>query len=126
MAKANAPASMGDDLQDAAQAITRALTRPEAAGPLQGQLTKLLGVVTQMARGGAPTPPGGGAAPGAGPAGTPAGAGAGPPGAGAANPAMPSLTGGQLPPTPPGAGATSGIPQPDPEQLRQMVAQANG
>src|SRR5271166_3864248 len=118
--------SMGDDLMDAAQAVTRAMGRPEASGPIIGQLQKLQTVLVGMAKGPAPQPPGGGAAPGAGPGGTPPGAGMGPPGGGAANPAMPSLTGGQLPPTPPGAGATSNVPQPNPDELRRMIAQSTG
>lgn len=119
--------SMGDDLMDAAQAVTRAMGRPEASQEILPALQKIQSVLVGMAKGPGPQqPPGGGAAPGAGPAGAPAGAGMGPPGGGAANPAMPSLTGGQLPPTPPGAGATSNVPQPNPDELRRMIAQSAG
>lgn len=127
MAASSKSASMGDDLMDAAQAVTRAMGRPEAGPDDLKNLTKIQTVLVGMAKGGAPQQaPGGGAAPGAGPGGTPPGAGMGPPGGGAANPAMPSLTGGQMPPTPPGAGGTSNVPQPNPEDLRRMIAQANG
>lgn len=125
-AKSAGPQSLADALQDATQAIARALSTPEAADPkVQQGLTKLLQITSTMARGGG-QPPGGGAAPGAAPPGGPAGAGAGPPGGGAANPAMPSLTGGQMPPTPPGAGGTSNIPQPSSDELRRLIAQGAG
>lgn len=126
-AKSAGPQSLGDALQDATQAIARALSTPEAADPkVQQGLTKLLQITSMMARTGG-QPPGGGAAPGAAPpGGTPPGAGMGPPGGGAANPAMPSLTGGQMPPTPPGAGGTSNIPQPSSDELRRLIAQGAG
>ena len=126
MAKAGAAQSMGDDLMDAAQAVTRAMGRPEAGGPVLPMLQKIQTVLVGMAKGPGPQVPGGGAAPGAGAPGAPGGPGMGPPGGGAANPAMPALTGGQLPPTPPGAGGTSNVPQPSPDDLRRMIAQSTG
>ena len=117
---------MGDDLMEAAQAVTRAMGRPESGAEMLPMLQKIQTVLVGMAKGPHGQSPGGGAAPGAGPAGAPAGAGMGPPGGGAANPGMPSLTGGQMPPTPPGAGATSAIPQVPPDELRRMLAQQTG
>lgn len=123
--KGGAPASMAENLMDAATSVTRAQGTPEAANPdIAKQLIMVQHVLVNMARGPAVHQgPGGGAAPGTAPPGTPAGAGLGPPGGGAANPTMPSLTGGQLPPTPPGAGATQGAPQVPPDELRRAIAQ---
>lgn len=116
--------SLNDALMDAAQALTRAMGTPEAANPQVAQaLSKLQMVTLQLARhpGGAPQPPGGGAAPGAAPgAGTPAGV--GPPGGGAANPAMASMAGpGAGPPPAPGGPGATGMPQMNPEELRRLI-----
>ena len=124
MAKAGAAQSMGDSLMEAAQAVTRAMGAPEANGQMLPMLQKIQTVLVGMVKGPGPQPPGGGAAPGAAPAGTPAGAGMGPPGGGAANPAMPALTGGGG--APPGAGATTAIPQVPPDELRRAIAQGIG
>ncbi len=110
---------------EAAQAVTRAMGRPETGPDKLGLYQKIQTVLVGMAKG-PPQGPGGGAAPGAAPPGTPAGAGMGPPGGGAANPAMPSLTGPAGGSAPPGAGATNGLPQVPPDELRRMLAQQTG
>jgi hypothetical protein len=117
------PGTKSDTLQstmmEAAQAVTRAMGTPEAAG--NPQLLQTLGKLQQVtigishSGGQSPQPPPG--QPGATP-----GAGMGPPGGGAANPMMGTPQGGGMGP-PPGAGATMGIPQPNPDEMRRLIAQ---
>jgi hypothetical protein len=125
-----APSAKGDTLQatmmEAAQAVTRAMGTPEAAGnpQLQQTLAKLQQVTIGISHSGGAMPQQGQPP---GPPGAPSpGAGMGPPGGGAANPAMGTPTGGGMGPTPPGAGASMGIPQPNPDELRRLIASQTG
>jgi hypothetical protein len=120
------PQSMSEGLIEASEGFVHAMMAPDAAPHMQ-VLTKLLSITTMLAKGQSAQQPGAGQTPG--PAGAPGTPGAGPAGGMAANPAMLAMTGGMAPPLPPGAGPggpSAGIPVPQGDELRRMLAGAAG